>query len=116
MATQVKKIFIDTLLVQTWHTLASPNLPTMDEVQWLQCLRAEKGNMIAKLALTRLHVQPLGLRAGRGRRGASLVGRYDDRLCAGVVHGEHTFHLRCGAHGVGLGSGAAVQWYSGEEP
>jgi hypothetical protein len=56
IATQVKKIFIDTLLVQTRHTLASPNLQTMDEVEWLQRLRAEKGN-IAELELTRLHVQ-----------------------------------------------------------
>jgi hypothetical protein len=33
MATQVKKIFVDTLLVQTLHPLASPNLQTMDEVE-----------------------------------------------------------------------------------
>jgi hypothetical protein len=56
IATQVKKTCTDTLLVQALHTLASPNLQTMDEVERLQRLRAEKGDIV-ELELTRLHVQ-----------------------------------------------------------
>ena len=43
-------------LVQALHTLASPNLQTMDEVERLQRLRAEKGDIV-EIELTRLHVQ-----------------------------------------------------------
>ena len=53
---QVKKAFTDTLLAEATLTLAGENLRTLDDVERLQRIRAEKGD-ISELELTRIQVQ-----------------------------------------------------------
>jgi len=55
-AAQVKKAFTDTLVAEAALTLAGDNLRTLDEVERLQRIRAEKGD-ISELELTRIQVQ-----------------------------------------------------------
>ena len=53
---QVKKAFTDTLVAEATLVLAGDNLKTLDEVERLQRIRAEKGD-ISELELTRIQVQ-----------------------------------------------------------
>ena len=53
---QVKKAFTDTLVAEATLALAGENLRTIDEVERLQRIRAEKGD-ISELELTRIQVQ-----------------------------------------------------------
>src|SRR6058998_2553383 len=53
---QVKKAFNDVLVAQTTLALAEQNLRTLDEVERIQRLRAEKGD-ISELELLRIQVQ-----------------------------------------------------------
>ena len=55
-AFQVKKAFTDILVAQSTLGLASENLKTLDELERLQRLRAERGD-ISELELTRIQVQ-----------------------------------------------------------
>ncbi|HZO38846.1 MAG TPA: TolC family protein, partial [Methylomirabilota bacterium] len=53
---EVKKSFVDALVAQSTLDLADANLRTLDEVERLQRLRLEKGD-ISELELTRIQVQ-----------------------------------------------------------
>jgi cobalt-zinc-cadmium efflux system outer membrane protein len=53
---EVKKAFVDALVAQSTLDLADANLRTLDEVERLQRLRLEKGD-ISELELTRIQVQ-----------------------------------------------------------
>ena len=53
---QVKKAFTDVLVAEATLALAGDNLKTLDEVERLQRLRAEKGD-ISELELTRIQIQ-----------------------------------------------------------
>src|SRR6266850_174032 len=53
---QVKKAFTDTLVAEATLALAGENLRTIDEVERLQRIRSEKGD-ISELELTRIQVQ-----------------------------------------------------------
>jgi cobalt-zinc-cadmium efflux system outer membrane protein len=53
---QVKKAFTDVLVAEATLALAGDNLKTLDEVERLQRVRAEKGD-ISELELTRIQVQ-----------------------------------------------------------
>jgi outer membrane protein TolC len=53
---EVKKAFTDVLVAQAMVTLASENLQTLDEIERVNRLRAEKGE-IAQLELLRVQTQ-----------------------------------------------------------
>lgn len=81
---QVKKAFNDVLVAQSTLALAEENLRTLDEVQRLQRLRLEKGD-ISELELTRIEVQRYAFeRDAADARQAIDVARATLRAITGV--------------------------------
>ena len=81
---QVKKAFNDVLVAQSMLALADDNLRTLDEVERLQRLRVEKGD-ISELELTRIEVQRYAFeRDAADSRQAIDVARIALRAVTGV--------------------------------
>src|SRR5207253_3072680 len=90
---QVKKAFTDTLVAGATLALAGENLRTIDEVERLQRIRSEKGD-ISELELTRIQVQRFAFeRDATDARQAIAAARIALRAAVGPDAGAADFTL-----------------------